>query len=304
MGVTSRTEPVINYQEGQNITKKDHKVNNVTPQTNNAIKIYNKTTKEVYIDKQERVKPNSSSNHNTDELDIHVAKLKQEIQRKHREKEVSEADIMKGVEENGEINEKLKVKSSDKGKTKSKSQQSLQKAEIIKRKQQPVEETTVQKECHSISQNITNKGMKSLVTCNKITYNTSLNEQESPSQVKQQISDELIQENDYQIKIRKQKQLKTEQSQQIQIPDVDTEKKSKEVENQNKKLESKDNITYTLEKTEQNNRKDSTGENVINNRAQNFGEIIEDKVPVKLANIQTKAKQQDNDVVANKTSNN
>ena len=39
--------------------------------------------------------------------------------------------------------------------------------------------------------------MKSLVTCNKITYNTSLNEQESPSQVKQQISDELIQENDY-----------------------------------------------------------------------------------------------------------
>ena len=122
--------------------------------------------------------------------------------------------------------------------------------------------------------------------------------------MKQQISDELIQENDYQIKIRKQKQLKTEQSQQIQIPDVDTEKKSKEVENQNKKLESKDNITYTLEKTEQNIRKDSTGENVINNRAQNFGEIIEDKVPVKLANIQTKAKQQDNDVVANKTSNN
>ena len=27
MGVTSRTEPIINYQEGQNITKKDHKIN-------------------------------------------------------------------------------------------------------------------------------------------------------------------------------------------------------------------------------------------------------------------------------------
>ena len=70
--------------------------------------MHNKTTKEVYISKQERVKPNSSSNHNTDELDIHVAKLKQEIQRKHREKEVSETEIMKEVEENGEINEKIK----------------------------------------------------------------------------------------------------------------------------------------------------------------------------------------------------
>ena len=41
--------------------------------------IYIETTKEVYIDKQERVKANSSSNRNTDEHDIHVAKLKQEI---------------------------------------------------------------------------------------------------------------------------------------------------------------------------------------------------------------------------------
>ena len=35
------------------------------------IMIYNETTKEVYIDKQKRIKPNSSSNHNTDKLDIH-----------------------------------------------------------------------------------------------------------------------------------------------------------------------------------------------------------------------------------------
>ena len=28
MGVTSRTEPIINYQQGQNIAKKDHKINN------------------------------------------------------------------------------------------------------------------------------------------------------------------------------------------------------------------------------------------------------------------------------------
>ena len=56
--------------------------------------------------------------------------------------------------------------------------------------------------------------------------------------MKQQIFDELIPENDYHAKIRKQRQLKTEQSQQIKLPDVDTETKNKEVENQNKKLES------------------------------------------------------------------
>ena len=38
---------------------------------------------------------------------------------------------MKGVEENGEINEELKVESSEKGKTESESQQDLQKVEII-----------------------------------------------------------------------------------------------------------------------------------------------------------------------------
>ena len=63
----------------------------------------------------------------------------------------------------------------------------------------------------------------------------SLNEQESTSQVKQQISDELIQENDYHTNIRKQRHLKTEQSQQIKNADVDTETKGKEVENQIKK---------------------------------------------------------------------
>ena len=72
----------------------------------------------------------------------------------------------------------------------------------------------------------------------------SSKEQGSSSQVKQ-IYDELIQENDYHTKIKNQRQLKTEQSQQIKIPDVDTKAKSKKVEDQNKKLESKDNITYT-----------------------------------------------------------
>ena len=36
---------------------------------------------------------------------------------------------------------------------------------------------------------------------------------------------------------------------------------------------------------------------------QNVGETVEDKVLVEMTNIQTKTKQQDNDIVADKTSN-
>ena len=202
---------------------------------------------------------------------------------------------MKGVVENREINQELEVIICEKGKTESE-------GEITEVKQQLVEKATTQKEHHSISENIIKKGVKSKITCNKIAYNMSSNEQESSSQVKQ-IYDELIQENDYHTKISSQRQLKTEKSQQIKISDVDTETKCKKVEHQNKKFESKDNITYTNENVEQNNRKYSTGKNGINNRVQNMGEIIEDKVPVEMTNIQIKTKQQDDHIVANKTSN-
>ena len=250
MGVTIRTEPIINYQEGQNITKKDHKINNVTPQTDNTIMVYNEITKEVYIDKPERAKPNSSSNHNTDESNIHLAKLKQEIKIKHTEQEASKAEIIKGVVENEEIIQELEVKSCEKGKTESE-------VEIMEVKKQLVEKTTTQKEYHSISENIIRKAVERKITCNKNAYNMISKEQESSLQVKQ-IYDELIQENDYHTKIKNQRQLKTEQSQQIKIPNVDTETKSKKVEDQNQKFESNDNITYTTENTEQNNRKYST----------------------------------------------
>ena len=109
--------------------------------------------------------------------------------------------------------------------------------------------------------------------------------------------------NYYHTKIKNQRKLKTEQSQRINIPDINTETKSRKVEDLNKKYESKDNITYTTENTEQNNRKYSIGKNGINNRTENIGEIIEDKVPVETANIQTKTKQQDNDIVGNKSLN-
>ena len=256
---------MVNFQDGQNTTVNDHKINNITPKTDNTIIIYNETIKEVYIDKQKRIKPNSSRNHNTDEHDIHVAKLKQEIQRKDRHEEARKAEIMNGVEENEEINEELKVESSEKEKTASESQQDLQKVEIIEGKQQQVDKTTIQKRYHSISENIINKGMENRTTCNNITYNTSLNEQESLSQVKQQLFDKLIRENEQSILCL-------------------TEKKSKKVGNQTKKLESKDNITYSTENIERNNRKDSTAKNGIINSVQNVGEIIEDKVPVEMLN--------------------
>ena len=261
MGLTSRTEPVVNYQEGQHIAMEDHKINNVTPQTDNTIMIYNEIAKEVYIDKSERAKPNRSSNHNTDESNIHFAKLKREIKIKHTEKEASRAKIMKGVVENGEIIQELEVKSCEKGKTESK-------VENIDVKKQLVEKTATQKEYQSISENIIKKGVESRITCNnKIVNNMRSKEQESSSQVNQ-IFDELIQENDSHIKIKNQRQLKTEQSQQIKISDVDTETKSKKVEDQNKKFERKDNITYTTENIEQNNRKYSAGKNGINDRVQ------------------------------------
>lgn len=75
--------------------------------------------------------------------------------------------------------------------------------------------------------------------------------------------------------------------------------KSKEFENQTIKLESKENITYTTENTEQNV---STGKKW--KRVQNIAEIIEKKVPVEMRNIKIKAKQQENDVIDNKASNN
>ena len=205
MGVTSRTEPIVNYQEGQNIAGKDHKINKVTHQTDNTIMIYNETTKEVHIDKRGRIKAKSSSNRNTDKPDIHSAKLKQEISRKDAEQETRKTKIMNGVEENGKINEELKIESFQKRKTESESQEDLQKLEIIEGKQQQVEETTVQKEHHNISENIINKGMESKMTYIKITCNMSLNKQENTSQMKQQISDELIQENNHYTNIRKQR---------------------------------------------------------------------------------------------------
>ena len=61
---------------------------NVTHRKDNAIMIYkryNETTKDVYI-KARKNRTEDLRNHNTDEPDFYVAKLKQEIRGKDREK--------------------------------------------------------------------------------------------------------------------------------------------------------------------------------------------------------------------------
>ena len=121
MEVTSSTEQIVNYQEAHNITAKEHKIN-IIQKINNLIRIYIETTKEVYIDKKERIKPKNSNNDNTDKPDISLDKPKQEIQRKNEgEQEARKTEIMKEVGENDKTNVELVVDSS--AKTDSESQQ-------------------------------------------------------------------------------------------------------------------------------------------------------------------------------------
>ena len=79
--VTSSTGPIMNYQEGYNISAEEHKINSLE-KTDNLLTIYNETTTEVYIDKEERIRPENSNSHNTDRRDIYLDKPKQEVKRK------------------------------------------------------------------------------------------------------------------------------------------------------------------------------------------------------------------------------
>ena len=121
--------------------------------------IYNETTTEVYIAKQERIKPDSFNNHNTDRPDTYLDKPKQEIKRKDQGKqEVRKAEIMKKIAENGEINVELVLDSPGKRKTNSEKQQGLEKRE--RNDGQHDEETTVQKEQDNVSEILISKEMK------------------------------------------------------------------------------------------------------------------------------------------------
>ena len=54
----------MNYQEGYNISAEEHKINSLEKTDN--LMISNETTTEVYIAKEEGIRPENSNNHNKD----------------------------------------------------------------------------------------------------------------------------------------------------------------------------------------------------------------------------------------------
>ena len=170
---------------------------------------YNETTTEAYVDKEERIRPENSNNHNTDRSDIYLDKPKQEIKRKDQgEQEVRKIELVKNSETNIENEQDLEKREKNEG--------------------QYDEETTVQKEQDNISEILINKEIK----CEEIS-NDKLNVKvNSISQVKQ-IFNELIQDNNYFTNLTKLGHEQTEQSQSIKlkVSETDTESKNKEVEN-------------------------------------------------------------------------
>ena len=73
--LTGSTGPIMNYEEGYNIPEKEHKINS-SEKTDNSVMIYNVITAEVYVNKQKRIKPESSDNHKTYSRDIYLDKPK------------------------------------------------------------------------------------------------------------------------------------------------------------------------------------------------------------------------------------
>ena len=100
----------------------------------------------------------------------------------------------------------------------------------------------MRKEHDNSKEILINKRMKSKEMVGNDKLNIGLNEQVSKSQVKQ-ISNELIQDNNYNTNLTKQGHEQTEQPQPIKALETNTELKDKEVENQTKKSEREENIT-------------------------------------------------------------
>ena len=99
-----------------------------------------------------------------------------------------------------------------------------------------------------------------------------------------QISNELIQYNNYCTNLTKLGHEKTEQSQSIKlkVSEIDTESKDKELENQTKKLEREEIITYTAENIK--NKKHST-KRYGRNRVQHFEERMKEVAVEEIRNI-------------------
>ena len=151
----------MNYQEGYNISAEEHKINS-PEKTENLIMIYNETTTEVYIDEEERIRPESSNNHNTVRPDIYLDKPKQKVKRKDQvDQKIRKIELVKNSEKNIE------------------NQQDLEKRE--RNEEQYDEETTVQKEQDNNSEILINKEIKSKEMISDDKLNVKVN---SISQVK------------------------------------------------------------------------------------------------------------------------
>ena len=71
--------------------------------------IYNETTTEVYINKEERIRPDNSNNHNADRPDIYLYKPKQEVKRKDQgEQGIRKTELVKNSETNNKIQKREK----------------------------------------------------------------------------------------------------------------------------------------------------------------------------------------------------
>ena len=78
--------------------------------------IYNETTTEVYVDKEERIRPENSNNNNTDRPDIYLDKPKQEVKRKDQgEQEVRKIELVKNSETNIENEQDLEKREKNEG---------------------------------------------------------------------------------------------------------------------------------------------------------------------------------------------
>ena len=89
------------------MSAEEHKINSLE-KIDNLIIIHNETTTEVYIDKEERIRPENSNSHNTDRRDIYLDKPKQEVKRKDQgEQEVRKIELVKNRETNIENQQDL-----------------------------------------------------------------------------------------------------------------------------------------------------------------------------------------------------
>ena len=160
-----------------------------------------------------------------------------------------------------------------------------------------MKKTTVQKEHDNISEILMNKGMKSKEMIGNHKLNVKVN---SISQVKQ-ISNELIQDNNYYTNLTRLGHEQREQLQPTKILERGTASTDKENETQTKKIKKEENLIYTIENMK--DKKEPTEKYGRNIRVQHFEERIEEIVTKEIRSIRTRTKQKEHDHVTKEVSN-